>query len=67
MYFAFRAYKRTKYLPMLSLTFGFVLITLGDAIFGDLLSPGDNYYKDIIEEIVEIAGFVLVILAIIKS
>ena len=52
---------------MLSLTFGFVLITLGDAIFGDLLSPGDNYYKDIIEEIVEIAGFVLVILAIIKS
>ncbi len=67
VYFAFRAYKRTRYVPMLSLAFGFVLITLGDTIVGDIFSFGDNYYKDTIEELVEISGFVLVILAIVKS
>ncbi|MGN6559084.1 MAG: DUF7521 family protein [Candidatus Nitrosocosmicus sp.] len=67
VFFAARAYKRSKYTPMIYLTFGFILITLGDTIIGDSLAFLEQGSRDIVEEIVEISGFVLVILAVVKS
>jgi hypothetical protein len=67
VFFAARAYKRSKYTPMIYLTFGFILITLGDTIIGDSLAFLEQGTRDIVEEIVEISGFVLVILAVVKS
>ena len=67
VYFAARAYKRTKYVPMIYLTFGFILITVGDTIIGDMFDFTGYASRKIIEELVEIFGFVLVIIAIIKS
>jgi hypothetical protein len=67
VYFAAKAFKRTKYLPMLFLTFGFFLIVIGDTIIGDLIGIDDKQAAGIIEEVVEISGFLLVIIAVIKS
>ena len=67
VYFAIRAYKRSRYIPMLYLAAGFLLITIGDTIIGDSLALGDEKSKELIEEIVEIFGFVLVIIAVLKS
>jgi hypothetical protein len=67
VFFAARAYKRSKYIPMIYFAFGFILITLGDTIIGDSLVFLDKSTKDIVEEMVETTGFVLVILAVIKS
>ena len=67
VYFAAKAFKKTKYLPMLYLTFGFFLIVIGDTIIGDLIHINDKKTVDIIEEVIEISGFLLVIFAVIKS
>lgn len=67
VYFAAKAFKRTKYLPMLFLTCGFFLIVIGDTIVGDLFGIDDSKIVGMIEEVVEVAGFVLVIIAVIKS
>jgi hypothetical protein len=67
VYFAIRAYKRSKYFPMIYLAAGFLLITIGDTIIGDTLSFANEKSKELIEEIVEISGFVLVIIAVLKS
>ena len=67
VYFAIRAYKRNRYVPMIFLAVGFALITIGDTIIGDSLVLGDEKIKDMVEEIVEICGFVLVIIAVLKS
>jgi hypothetical protein len=67
VYFAAKAYKKTKYLPMLYLTFGFFLIVIGDTLLGDLLGISDKNTLDMVEEITEISGFILVIIAVIKS
>ncbi len=67
VYFAAKAYKKTKYMPMLYLTLGFFLIVIGDTILGDLLGISNKNLHDMIEEITEISGFVLVIIAVIKS
>ena len=48
VYFAARAFKKTRYLPMLYLTFGFLLITVGDTIVGDYLNISDDGSKEII-------------------
>ena len=66
VYFAAKAFKKTKYIPMLYLTFGFLLITIGDTIIGDL-NVFDESSMEITEELIEISGFVLVIIAVIKS
>jgi hypothetical protein len=50
---------------MIYLVFGFILITLGDTIMGDSLVFLDEGSRDIVEEMVEISGFVLLILAVI--
>jgi hypothetical protein len=52
---------------MLLLTFGFFLIVIGDTILGDFLNTNDKSTVEIIEEIVETSGFLLVIIAVIKS
>lgn len=67
VYFAIRAYKRSRYLPMIFLAVGFALITIGDTIIGDSLGLADEKTKDMVEEIAEICGFVLVIIAVLKS
>ena len=67
VYFAIRAYKRSRYIPMIYLAAGFLLITIGDTIIGDSLALADEKSKELIEEIVEIFGFVLVIIAVLKS
>jgi hypothetical protein len=67
VYFAAKAYKKTKYIPMLFLTVGFFLIVIGDTLLGDLLGISNKNIQDMIEEITEISGFVLVIIAVIKS
>jgi hypothetical protein len=67
VYFAIRAYKRSKYFPMIYLAAGFLLITIGDTIIGDTLSFENEKGQELIEEIVEISGFVLVIIAVLKS
>jgi uncharacterized membrane protein len=67
VYFAAKAYKKTKYFPMLLLTFGFFLIVIGDTVLGDFLNINDKNTVKIIEEIAEISGFLLVIVAVIKS
>ena len=67
VYFGIRAYKRSRYLPMILLAAGFLLITIGDTIVGDLFSLSDENTKDVVEEIVEIVGFALVIIAVLKS
>ncbi len=67
VYFAIRAYKRSRYVPMIYLASGFLLITIGDTIIGDSLALTDEKSKELIEEIVEIFGFVLVIIAVLKS
>jgi hypothetical protein len=67
VYIAARAYMRTKYIPMLLLMFGFFLIVIGDTILGDLLNISDQSTGETVEEIVETSGFILVIIAVIKS
>ena len=67
VYIAARAYMRTKYIPMLLLMFGFFLIVIGDTILGDLLNISDQSTGETIEEIVETSGFILIIIAVIKS
>ena len=67
VYFAIRAYKRSRYVPMLFLAAGFALITIGDTIIGDSLALADERSKEMVEEITEICGFVLVIIAVLKS
>ena len=58
VYFAIRAYKRSRYVPMIFLAAGFDLITIGDTIIGDSLALGDEKSKEMIEEITEIFGFI---------
>ena len=67
VYFAAKAYKKTKFMPMLYLTLGFFLIVIGDTLLGDLLGINDKNIQNMIEEITEISGFALVIIAVIKS
>ena len=67
VYIAARAYKRTRYVPMILLTFGFFLIVIGDTIIGDLLNFSDQSTIETLEEIIETSGFILVIIAVIKS
>jgi len=67
VYFAIRAYKRSRYVPMIFLAVGFALITIGDTIIGDSLGLADEKVKDMVEEMAEICGLVLVIIAVLKS
>ena len=68
VYFAAKAYKKTRYPPMILLVIGFTLLVIGDTILDDLLSNWIS--SDLlgwIEESVEIAGFVVLIFAVKRS
>jgi len=67
VFIAARAYKRTKFIPMLFLTFGFFLIVIGDTVLGDFLNINDESTMLMVEELTEISGFILVIIAVIKT
>jgi len=67
VFVAAKAYKKTKYLPMLYLTYGFFLIVIGDTILGDLFNITDKNTVEMIEELTEVSGFILVIITVIKS
>ena len=68
VYFALKAFKKTKYPPMLLLAIGFALIVLGDTVIGDLTEIlGDDLVAEVIEEGVEIAGFIVLILSVKRS
>jgi hypothetical protein len=72
IYFAAKAFKKTKYVPMLFLAFGFILMLFGDTVMEDFPNIVDTSFIShtnwaIGEELFEIFGFVLVIVAILKS
>ncbi len=68
VFFAAKAFKRTKYPPMLLLVIGFTLLVLGETVveyaFSFLSSEDLQKY---IEEGFEIAGFLVLIWAVKKS
>jgi hypothetical protein len=68
VYLSMKAFKKTKYPPMAFLAVGFGLIVIGDTIIGDIVDTfGENLVGEIIEEGIEIAGFIVLILAIKRS
>jgi hypothetical protein len=68
VYFAMKAFKKTKYPPMALLAVGFALIVIGDTVIGDIVDVfGENLVGEIIEEGIEIAGFIALILAVKRS
>ena len=68
VFFSAKAFKRTKYKPMILLAIGFTLLVLGETVieYAFAFLQNDNLQK-IIEEGFEIAGFVVLILAVKKS
>ncbi len=68
VFIATKAFKKTKYPPMALLATGFALIVIGDTIMGDVLSVFHNdTLSEIVEESIEIAGFITLILAVKRS
>jgi hypothetical protein len=68
VFFSLKAYRKTKYPPMALLAVGFALIVLGDTVIGDLLDfITDTVTGDVIEELIEISGFIVLILAVKRS
>jgi hypothetical protein len=64
---AIKAFKKTKYPPMALLVIGFTLIVIGDTILGDVFSFLEAEVLEIIEESIEVAGFIVLILAVKRS
>jgi len=68
VYLAAKAFKKTKYPPMALLVLGFSLIVIGDTIIGDIVSVfQDHVIGEILEEGIEIAGFIALIFAVKRS
>jgi hypothetical protein len=67
VFFAARAFKRTKYPPMLLLVIGFTLLVLGETVIEDAFSFVGETLQRYIEEGFEIAGFIVLIWAVKKS
>jgi len=68
VYLATKAFKKTGYPPMALLALGFSLIVIGDTIIGDIASLFEgNIMGEILEEGIEIAGFIVLILAVKRS
>ena len=68
VYFALKAFKKTRYPPMMLLAIGFALIVLGDTVIGDLAESLNNeFIAEVIEEGFEIGGFIVLILAVKRS
>ena len=68
VFYAAKAYKKTKYPPMLLLVAGFSFLVLGETVIEDFFNfLNNNVVEEIIAELFEIAGFVVLILAVKKS
>lgn len=68
VFYAAKAYKKTKYPPMLLLVIGFSLLVLGETIIDDAFSFLHNEnLQQMVEESFEIVGFIVLILAVKKS
>jgi hypothetical protein len=68
VFYAARAFKRTKYAPMMLLVIGFTLLVIGETVIENAFSFLNNEsIQKIIEEGFEIAGFIVLILAVKKS
>jgi len=68
VYFAAKAFHKTKYPPMLLLVIGFSLLVIGDTVIDDLLSfTVNSEILEWMEESIEIAGFLVLILAVKRS
>ena len=68
VYLSLKAFKKTKYPPMALLAIGFSLIVLGDTVIGDLLELiVESSTADLISELIEIPGFIILILAVKRS
>ncbi len=68
VFFAAKAFKRTKYPPMILLAIGFTLVVLGETVveYGVAFLENEGLQK-IIEESFEIAGFIVLIISVKKS
>ena len=68
VFFSAKAFKRTKYKPMVLLAIGFTLLVLGETVveYAFAFLQNENIQK-IIEEGFEIAGFIVLIIAVKKS
>ena len=68
VFLAAKAFKKTKYPPMALLVLGFSLIVIGDTIIGDVVEfLEQGVFGEVLEESVEIAGFIILILAVKRS
>jgi hypothetical protein len=68
VFYAAKAFKRTKYAPMMLLVIGFTLLVIGETVIESTFSFLNNKdLQKIIEEGFEIAGFIVLILAVKKS
>jgi hypothetical protein len=68
VFYAIKAFKKTKYAPMMLLAIGFTLLVLGETLIENAFSFINNGdMQKIIEEGFEIAGFIVLILAVKKS
>ena len=68
VYLAMKAFKKTKYPPMALLALGFSLIVIGDTVIGDVVSLfEDHMLGEMLEEGIEIPGFIILILAVKRS
>ena len=68
VYFAAKAFHKTKYPPMLLLVIGFSLLVIGDTVIDDLLSfTVHSEILEWMEESIEIAGFLVLIFAVKRS
>jgi hypothetical protein len=66
--FAAKAFKKTKYPPMILLAVGFTLLVLGETVIEYAVAfLGNESLQKIIEEGFEIAGFIILIIAVKKS
>ena len=68
VYLAAKAYRKTKYPPMLYLVIGFTILILGETVVEDLLFFLQNsFLQSLIAESFEIVGFAVLIVAVKKS
>jgi hypothetical protein len=67
IFYATKAFKRTKYFPMALLVIGFTLLVLGETVIEYIFASAGKSLEKIIEEGFEIAGFIVLIIAVKKS
>lgn len=67
VFLATKAFKKTKYPPMALCAIGFAMIVLGDTIIGDIIESLKLELGEALEEGIEIAGFIVLILAVKRS